>query len=435
MIQKFRQLKQRLSKMNKSLLAFLIASSLLYLIATVVARSSGIKERIHSLSNDQTKDVKLVVVVTRHGDRTPIFNFKPENLESDTWGCDLPATIEAVPFQIFDEKATQPRLYRKIYKKDIESFKGNCASGQLTIQGMRQHFALGEKLRNKYKSLLEQVELKYGSKQVYVESSDIPRTFLSAQSQLLSLFPPKPSTSLLTDEIIPILTTELTVTDFFPNRNKCPKVGLIETEVQKSKPYQDFEKSVSAFKSDLSRRLKYTNATISSFPKWSQIYDNFYCRRAHKYPLPEGFSEEYVDQIIQVAEKEYTFVLQDREYVELGMGPLFTRIKTLLTNRVTEVDLDLKYALFSGHDTTIAPLLALFGLYDGHWPPYASNLVFELSQSYETLEYSLKLIYNDKELTIPGCSQDNRCPWKIFDQITKRFEIKDQDELVKRCKL
>lgn len=41
-------------------------------------------------------------------------------------------------------------------------------------------------------------------------------------------------------------------------------------------------------------------------------------------------------------------------------------------------DIETKFALFSGHDTVIAPLLAALGAYDCHWPPYASHIAFEL---------------------------------------------------------
>lgn len=37
-----------------------------------------------------------------------------------------------------------------------------------------------------------------------------------------------------------------------------------------------------------------------------------------------------------------------------------------------------KFALFSGHDTVVAPLLAALGAYDCKWPPYASHVAFEL---------------------------------------------------------
>lgn len=37
-----------------------------------------------------------------------------------------------------------------------------------------------------------------------------------------------------------------------------------------------------------------------------------------------------------------------------------------------------KFALFSGHDTVVAPLLAALGAYNCRWPPYASHVAFEL---------------------------------------------------------
>lgn len=38
----------------------------------------------------------------------------------------------------------------------------------------------------------------------------------------------------------------------------------------------------------------------------------------------------------------------------------------------------IKFALFSGHDTVVAPLLAALGAYNCRWPPYASHVAFEL---------------------------------------------------------
>lgn len=38
----------------------------------------------------------------------------------------------------------------------------------------------------------------------------------------------------------------------------------------------------------------------------------------------------------------------------------------------------IKFSLFSGHDTTLIPMLHAFGLFDGEWPPYASHIEMEL---------------------------------------------------------
>jgi hypothetical protein len=282
----------------------------MFFVSAIPYKSHVIKE---------SAKVKLVTVVTRHGDRTPIFSFSPKNLPPVEWDCPLPATIEAVPLEIFDTPNPQfPRLYRKTYKKDIESFNGNCAAGQLTVTGMKQHFALGEKLRKKYASLLDTVKPEYGSKQVYVESSDIPRTFLSAQSQLLGLFPPKAATKLDTAEIISIETTELTVSDFFPNYKICPRLSVIRGDIIKTKRFVDWEKTITPFKNDLAKRLKFLNGTSQGFPDWTQIYDTFWCRRSHNFPLPPDFTVELVDEIIRIAETEYQFVLNSTDYVKLG---------------------------------------------------------------------------------------------------------------------
>ena len=54
-----------------------------------------------------------------------------------------------------------------------------------------------------------------------------------------------------------------------------------------------------------------------------------------------------------------------------------------------------------GHDTTILPLLAAWGVWDGHWPTYASLLSIEL---YETSEDHLfRMVYAGRELVLPGC--------------------------------
>jgi len=58
-----------------------------------------------------------------------------------------------------------------------------------------------------------------------------------------------------------------------------------------------------------------------------------------------------------------------------------------------------KLRLVSGHDTTIVPLLAALGCYDGKWPPYASYIALELwaetdpSSGQETFSVSFRVAY------------------------------------------
>ena len=71
--------------------------------------------------------------------------------------------------------------------------------------------------------------------------------------------------------------------------------------------------------------------------------------------------------------------------------------------------------IYSGHDTTVAPILHTLGVFNGLAPPYASAILVELL---DTNGLHVKISYrNDSStsafpLTIPGCS--HLCPLEKF---------------------
>ena len=86
----------------------------------------------------------------------------------------------------------------------------------------------------------------------------------------------------------------------------------------------------------------------------------------------------------------YNLVMKynDAEYAKLSMAPLWAEIMDRINPLVNDETVDQfgriipKLALFSGHDTTIMPLLATLGpdLWgDKDWAPYASMVLIEVS--------------------------------------------------------
>ncbi|KAF9299175.1 hypothetical protein BGZ74_009022 [Mortierella antarctica] len=76
---------------------------------------------------------------------------------------------------------------------------------------------------------------------------------------------------------------------------------------------------------------------------------------------------------------------QSRQYLRLGMGPLAKEIVDNFVTALQRTTLSRRsdsnvpqFKLYSGHDGTIGPLLGLLESTDLRWPPYASNLIFEL---------------------------------------------------------
>lgn len=83
-----------------------------------------------------------------------------------------------------------------------------------------------------------------------------------------------------------------------------------------------------------------------------------------------------------------------------------------------------RLAVFMGHDTVIAPVLAGLGVYTGGlcaWPPYASRIVFELFAAVNGGEKDergfVRVIYNGEDLTkrIKTCEGEAPCPLEALE--------------------
>jgi Histidine phosphatase superfamily (branch 2) len=146
--------------------------------------------------------------------------------------------------------------------------------------------------------------------------------------------------------------------------------------------------------------------------------------------------------------------LNDAEYAKVGMRPLWYEILKNIKPWITENDSNggasktttneenkkVKLALFSGHDTTLMPLLAslspdLWG--DMDWPPYASMVLLEIHAVHiegttdATIfksDYAFRLLYNGQVLTdrMPGCELD-LCDISVLLQRLEQFVGPDQE--------
>lgn len=145
----------------------------------------------------------------------------------------------------------------------------------------------------------------------------------------------------------------------------------------------------------------------------------------------------------------YNLVMKynDAEYAKLSMAPLWAEIMDRINPLVNDETVDQfgriipKLALFSGHDTTIMPLLATLGpdLWgDKDWAPYASMLLIEIHEMVEDgrtdrstykSSYAFRLLYNGKVLTsrIPGCTEAELCDVKHFTNIVNQFAGRDAE--------
>jgi hypothetical protein len=142
-------------------------------------------------------------------------------------------------------------------------------------------------------------------------------------------------------------------------------------------------------------------------------------------------------------------LFDDAAYAKLAMGPLWAEILERILPIVSPENSndrsppDNRLAVFSGHDSTILPLLATLGpnVWDSsspEWTPYASMLLLEVHEfidgqtdkSVYPSDYGFRLVYNGKVLTdrMEGCPKDHDlCDMKLFLDRILPIAVRDRD--------
>ncbi len=76
------------------------------------------------------------------------------------------------------------------------------------------------------------------------------------------------------------------------------------------------------------------------------------------------------------------------------------------------------------------PLMLTFKVGDGVWPPYASQLIFEVYQMPDSL-FSLRILYNGKEQKLPFCGDKVMCD---MDTVEKHLATIEPVNVEKNCR-
>ena len=118
-----------------------------------------------------------------------------------------------------------------------------------------------------------------------------------------------------------------------------------------------------------------------------------------------------------MAEFDYQYkvmysVPDPQTYARAGIGFLLSEMVDVMLDVVHNSTTSPQYqmTLWSGHDTTLVPILAALNQWDGIWAMYASQMQWEIYRDPFSSEYYLRVIYNGKELSLPGCPS-TLCPW------------------------
>eukprot|EP01114_Cavostelium_apophysatum_P014172 TRINITY_DN3607_c0_g1_i1.p1 TRINITY_DN3607_c0_g1~~TRINITY_DN3607_c0_g1_i1.p1 ORF type:complete len:435 (-),score=74.74 TRINITY_DN3607_c0_g1_i1:48-1274(-) len=354
--------------------------------------------------NTDGLELQLLQILVRHGDRTPEWTM-PIEVE---WNCTL-NWLNLPSNDFVDSMAAPKRLYRKTYLPNREILPGDCMYGQLTEKGLQQHLVMGAQLRalyvDKYQFLSPQLNLD----EIWIRSTDVPRTVQSVMANLWTFYPPetRPDGNIT---VIDINTMDNALEDMTPNTGICDRLNQLYNELQNSTEWRDHDAKLKPLLDQLN---KIWNST--SLPDWGGMWDNLGARTCHNKSFPEGLTPKMLQQIYDAAAWQNWFIWSNDESGLLGSGFLLEELQARIVENMEGETLP-KMVFYSGHDSTVGPLMASLADYFIGWPPYASNVQMELWSNPSRTQFFAQVKYNGEVVLVKGCS-DVMCPIDQFQNV------------------
>jgi acid phosphatase len=335
--------------------------------------------------------LRMAFVITRHGDRTPIHLF-----------------------------ANNPNHWTE-------------GLGQLTGEGMRQHYLLGQKFRHKYVDQLNFVSGTFNISEVYARATGKDRTLMSAQSFMLGMFPPGtgPNASTVKESALPHSIQPVPIHAATPSHDillhaykNCPRLSELKDEVKNSAEWKQKEEENKEFLKQLASVFGEKKISLS---KVSAVYHVVNSEEIHHQKQIPDLTQEMKAKIAKIKDWVLAQKFKTREMGRMGAGNLLNDIINKMrhveeqghahgvhrTEKEQKSKTLPKFTLFSGHDGTILALLSAMGLKNYKIPEFASFIEIQLHET-PSGEFTVSLNYDDENL-IPECK--NSCSLRDFEQL------------------
>ncbi|KXN68239.1 phosphoglycerate mutase-like protein [Conidiobolus coronatus NRRL 28638] len=383
-------------------------------------------------------ELSSIYLMTRHGARTP-GHFLPPGLENDRWYC--PSDEEEITMRDFPSA----KLVKK-YGIECNPSKEPCYAqpyknkGQLTGKGMRQLADLGHNLFHIYSEDLNFIPKDWEQAKdiIQVRSTDFWRTFQSAQSLMTGYF-----SASMNQKSSPLIINSVTkeLESILISEPNCPTIRQRNAKLFSTKEYKKFLKKVDPIREAFSQVLD--TPFLEDNPLFlEKIVDIFQSRECHQKAqicFKDFFNcvkPEWNELAMAYANQELRILLRDslKEFPNYGLirsGGFLMEVKRNILFQVANslndfsfIDIEhehfkdqleslkrIKWYYYSGHDTSIGPVLGALGAEDMRWPPFRSNFIIELwkpniytNSNPNFKDFKVNFIYNGSPLKMKWCS-------------------------------
>ncbi|XP_055329146.1 lysophosphatidic acid phosphatase type 6-like [Paramacrobiotus metropolitanus] len=348
------------------------------LIGTAFTGSAFSLFGFQSQSAPPLDDLKLqsIQVFFRHGARTPL---RPiPFLPGVQWPKELMANPPASPVQYVLTGMDGKVMTRSPHDDKLQKivFPGGAKAGHLTTVGKQQMFDLGRRLRMEYIEKRRLLNPAYSESQVYVRSTNILRTVESAQWMVSGMFdaaakgakPVVIHTDLDEEEIL------------YPNVNFCIALKNV------NKSFYKWVDDMPGLEKSRLAHTKILNYTPEKYDgkklDYQELRDELSAREANGLYIPPEAKEMW-NQIDSHAIEMLKLMVSGPDekkrstVLSLSCGAVLHMVAANMDTAGQVTD-SKKMFVYSAHDSLMMALLLTLGFFDGHWPPFAADIVFEL---------------------------------------------------------
>jgi len=399
-------------------------------VTTAASSSSGVGSQIannihhHEPSLDvyvpipQEYVLQQLVVIHRHGDRSQIQrSLGPSVAESKeveaVWVSRMPVASTLL------KMAQAARVVSSSSNSDNIGNSDNMYTGedaknypyaQLTELGAQQLMLVGKSLRERYASFLEGG---VHDESIMARSTNMCRTLQSLRCLLIGLTSSQDAQKALADQSVVVIKTRPKSSEtLFPQASgPCDRMAERRNEIF---PPTFLAENVDGY-AELEERMKnllgYTEKV-----NWLTVKEILTCHLVHDIPFHRGITELDEEKISAIAGRTWGQLYRDEVLNRLAIGRF---IRELLDDIVGTALTNKKMLIYSGHDSTLVPVLCALGAYNDKWPPYASHLELEIVQHKRTGERFVRAVYNDHAQTILGHTSSH---WTPLDMVMARLE-------------
>lgn len=355
--------------------------------------------RTHERPDANLKTISAIFL-TRHGARSPYLSVP--GLHLDEWDCSfslfhypgLAPTTNLVPFD--------GQMFRKNYIANAGPLPGNCSQGQLTTVGAQMLRDSGTWLRTELGDLLP---AHWDPNTMYARSTDIDRTYESAENLLQALFEPLPLNDPDETNVANIWTVEkgFDMLDVAQNA-KCPALLAACSAIADSSAWAEHQASIEPLLDQLAEAFNVSAANVPDVAGWLEVL-----RARQAQGLPLIIDQATYDAMIEAASWELRALYNNATVHKLTSGQLLGEIVD--TFQAAEEGSGRIFTLLSAHDTTVAPLLSALSVNWTTWPEYAANVLLKLSVDQDSNLFVTA--YSDrKPVALGPCGM--QCPWDQF---------------------